>query len=158
MAAKTYNSKDCLQGQRISRLYFRLSGKSSNTSGCESRSSALVPLASFLSLSFMWQHYCRTILICCRDMLVKFKNTELCRLTEQVIFTDPYYSAPMNRHTSPHLDAWAANIRSDAEAKAAAIQLKVGSAISVTMSCHVYVCSFNVLLLPTYSGLLTHWS
>lgn len=58
-------------------------------------------------------------------MLAKFTNTELCRLTEQVIFTDPYYSAPVNRHTSPQLDSWAQEIQNDAEAKAAATRLKV---------------------------------
>ena len=49
----------------------------------------------------------------------------MCRLTEQVIFTDPYYDAPVNRHTSPHLDAWAASLQKDSEAKIAATRLKV---------------------------------
>ena len=55
------------------------------------------------------------------------QNTELCRLTEQVIFTDPYYAAPVNRHTAPHLDAAAAAMREDVQAKQAAAQLKVPS-------------------------------
>lgn len=42
----------------------------------------------------------------------------------QVVFTDPYYAAPHNRHTSPHLDADAAALHSDAEAKAAAASAK----------------------------------
>lgn len=62
-----------------------------------------------------------------RDMGVKFKNTELCRLTEQVIFTDPYYSAPVNRHTSPQLDKWAQDIQNDVQAKASAARLKVNA-------------------------------
>ena len=68
-------------------------------------------------------------------MLVRFKNTELCRLTEQVIFTDPYYNAPVNRHTTPQLDSWAANIQKDAEAKAAAVRLKVGRWGSTAPDC-----------------------
>lgn len=36
------------------------------------------------------QHYCG--------------NVEMCRLTEQVIFTDPYFRSEMNRWTSPQLD------------------------------------------------------
>lgn len=56
--------------------------------------------------------------------MARFQNTEMCRLTEQVIFTDPYYAAPPNRHTSPQLDALAAAFREDAEAKAQATRLK----------------------------------
>ena len=63
----------------------------------------------------------------CRDQVAKFKNTELCRLTEQVIFTDPYYAAPVNRHTSPFLDDVAQQFRQDVAAKAAAAELKVRS-------------------------------
>lgn len=39
----------------------------------------------------------------------------LCRLTEQVVFTDPYYPAPPNRHTTPHLDADVAALRADSD-------------------------------------------
>ena len=65
------------------------------------------------------------LLLFCRDQVAKFKNTELCRLTEQVIFTDPYYAAPVNRHTSPFLDDVAQQFRQDVAAKAAAAELKV---------------------------------
>ena len=47
----------------------------------------------------------------------------------QVIFTDPYYAAPMNRHTSPQLDGLARAFRADAEAKAAVTALKVPPAL-----------------------------
>lgn len=60
----------------------------------------------------------------CRELLVKFTNPDLCALTEQVIFQDPYYSAPLNRWTSPQLDAAAADLRGDVAAKAAAFKLK----------------------------------
>lgn len=60
-----------------------------------------------------------------RALQAKFQNVDICRLTEQVIFTDPYYSAPFNRHTSPHLDDLAAAFQSDAGAKAAITALKV---------------------------------
>ncbi len=50
---------------------------------------------------------------------------DICRLTEQVIFTDPYYSAPVNRHTSPQLDDLADAFQHDVAAKAAITALKV---------------------------------
>ncbi|MCJ1461811.1 hypothetical protein MMC07_000410 [Pseudocyphellaria aurata] len=65
--------------------------------------------------------------VACRNEIARFKNTELCRLTEQVIFTDPYYAAPVNRHTSPQLDDLADAFRNDAPAKAAAACLKLNA-------------------------------
>jgi 5-methylthioribose kinase len=42
----------------------------------------------------------------------------------QVVFTDPYYDAPTNRHTSPQLDEPVAALRRDPAVKAAAIAAK----------------------------------
>eukprot|EP00892_Ulva_mutabilis_P010052 jgi/Ulvmu1/7419/UM036_0079.1 len=53
-----------------------------------------------------------------------FHNSEMCALTEQVIFTDPYHDAPVNRHTSPHLDAAVAALRAEPAVKAAAAAAK----------------------------------
>ena len=39
------------------------------------------------------------------------RNIELCRITEDLIFTDPYRVATLNRRTSPHLDAEQARLR-----------------------------------------------
>jgi 5-methylthioribose kinase len=60
-----------------------------------------------------------------RKQIGEFENNEMCRLTEQVIFTDPYFKAEFNRHTSPQLDEDAAALYNDAEAKAAAANLKL---------------------------------
>ncbi len=43
----------------------------------------------------------------------------------QVIFTDPYYAAQHNRHTSPQLDADVAQLHADVAARVAASRLKV---------------------------------
>ena len=51
-------------------------------------------------------------------------NTALCKITEDLIFTDPYRIAPLNRWTSPELDEVAAAIRSDGELKRAVSVLK----------------------------------
>ena len=67
----------------------------------------------------------KCVLYFCRENVEKFQNPDLCKLTEQVIFTDPYYGAPVNRHTSPQLDAWADFMKHNQEAKIAANRLKV---------------------------------
>jgi 5-methylthioribose kinase len=40
-------------------------------------------------------------------------NVELCDITETLVFTDPYYDAEMNRHTTPQLDGIVADLRRD---------------------------------------------
>ena len=51
-------------------------------------------------------------------------NIELCKITEDLIFTDPYRISERNRWTSPQLDADAAAIRADGALKAAVSELK----------------------------------
>ncbi len=51
-------------------------------------------------------------------------NVELCGITEDLIFTDPYTVCARNRWTSPQLDADAALIREDARLRAAVARLK----------------------------------
>ncbi len=63
----------------------------------------------------------------CRVLAERFRNGDMCRLTEQVIFTDPYHAAPVNSHTTPHLDELVHSLRSDTQAKLAASSLKVYS-------------------------------
>jgi 5-methylthioribose kinase len=52
-------------------------------------------------------------------------NAELCATTEDVIFTGPYFEAPLNRWNRPHLDALAAEMRADTELKLAATEMKL---------------------------------
>ena len=52
-------------------------------------------------------------------------NTDLCRITEDLIFTDPYMVCSRNRWTSPQLDDVAAEIRGDAALKRAVSALKL---------------------------------
>ena len=59
-----------------------------------------------------------------RKNLVKYCSPEMCSLTEQVVFTDPYHAAPINRHTSPQLDADIEALRADVQARVAAAELK----------------------------------
>src|SRR5207244_1810134 len=52
-------------------------------------------------------------------------NHALCKITEDLIFTDPYRSAEQNRWTSPWLDATAAYIRADLDLHVAVSRLKL---------------------------------
>ena len=52
-------------------------------------------------------------------------NHALCKITEDLIFTDPYRVAEQNRWTSPWLDATAAAFREDLDLHAAISQLKL---------------------------------
>jgi 5-methylthioribose kinase len=51
-------------------------------------------------------------------------NTELCKITEDLVFTDPYRIAKLNRWTSPELDETAASFRRDTDLKIAVQRLK----------------------------------
>ncbi len=52
------------------------------------------------------------------------QNTQLCKITEDLVFTDPYWAAPHNRHTTPQLDAQAQTFRQDDVLKNQAQELK----------------------------------
>lgn len=52
-------------------------------------------------------------------------NTALCKITEDLIFTEPYMQAEKNRWTSPYLDRMAADLRDDWEMKIAVSRLKL---------------------------------
>jgi len=52
-------------------------------------------------------------------------NHALCKITEDLIFTDPYRVADQNRWTSPWLDATAAGFREDLDAHVAISRLKL---------------------------------
>ncbi len=51
-------------------------------------------------------------------------NAGLCKITEDLVFTDPYRVATLNRWTSPQLDGVAADFRNDAALKIAVQDLK----------------------------------
>ena len=52
-------------------------------------------------------------------------NHALCKITEDLIFTDPYFQAEQNRWTSPGLDATAASFREDLDLHVAVSRLKL---------------------------------
>ena len=58
------------------------------------------------------------------DLALFAANVDLCAVTEKLVFTDPYYAAPNNRHTAPQLDRLVATLRADSEVKVEAQKLK----------------------------------
>lgn len=70
------------------------------------------------------------------DVALFAGNVELCDITEQLVFTDPYYAAELNRHTAPHLDAVVAELRADQALKIEAQHLKHAFAARAETLCH----------------------
>ncbi|WP_457579780.1 S-methyl-5-thioribose kinase [Ensifer canadensis] len=70
------------------------------------------------------------------DLALFADNVELCDITENLVFSDPYIDAEMNRHTSPHLDGLVEELRRDRDLKVEAQRLKhIFSAKAETL-CH----------------------
>lgn len=51
-------------------------------------------------------------------------NTAMCKITEDLLFDEPYFDAELNRHTSPQLDDLALDLRKDSALKLAVQGLK----------------------------------
>jgi 5-methylthioribose kinase len=51
-------------------------------------------------------------------------NTALCKISEDLIFDEPYFAAPLNRHTRPQLDELAQAVQHDTPLKLAVQELK----------------------------------
>ncbi|HSZ27594.1 MAG TPA: S-methyl-5-thioribose kinase [Chthoniobacterales bacterium] len=75
-------------------------------------------------------------------------NTELCKITEDLVFTDPYRPAKLNRWTSPELDATAASFRRDTELKMAVQRLKFKFLSSAEALIHGDLHSGSVMVTP----------
>ncbi|MCJ8240653.1 S-methyl-5-thioribose kinase [Peteryoungia algae] len=70
------------------------------------------------------------------DVALFCDNVELCDITENLVFSDPYIEATLNRHTTPQLDPLVAELRSDRDLKVEAQRLKhIFSAKAETL-CH----------------------
>jgi 5-methylthioribose kinase len=58
------------------------------------------------------------------DLALFADNVELCDITENLVFSDPYFKAEMNAHTSPQLDGIVAQLRADRDLKVTAQRMK----------------------------------
>lgn len=75
-------------------------------------------------------------------------NTALCKITEDLIFTDPYRMAELNRWTSPQLDAYAARWREDGDLKVAVSRLKLRFLSSAEAMLHGDLHTGSIMLTP----------
>lgn len=69
-------------------------------------------------------------------------NVELCRLTEQVVFSDPYRVSTFNRWTSPYLDDDAKAVREDSVLKLEIAELKSMYVFSHFPGIFITICCY----------------
>jgi 5-methylthioribose kinase len=70
------------------------------------------------------------------DVALFSDNVELCDITENLVFSDPYFEATLNRHTTPQLDPLVAELRSDRDLKVEAQRLKHLFSAKAETLCH----------------------
>jgi 5-methylthioribose kinase len=84
-----------------------------------------------------------------KSMIAAFAgNTALCKITEDLIFTDPYRVAELNRWTSPQLDSYAWRWREDGDLKVAVSRLKLKFLSSAEAMLHGDLHTGSVMLTP----------
>lgn len=70
------------------------------------------------------------------DVALFSDNVELCDITENLVFSDPYFEASLNRHTAPQLDPLVAELRADRDLKVEAQRLKHLFSSKAETLCH----------------------
>ncbi|MGE0241169.1 MAG: S-methyl-5-thioribose kinase [Parvibaculaceae bacterium] len=75
-------------------------------------------------------------------------NVELCKITEDLVFTDPYRVAKLNRWTTPYLDDIAAEFRRDEPLKIAVQRRKLQFLTSAEAMIHGDLHTGSIMLTP----------
>jgi len=75
-------------------------------------------------------------------------NIEMCKITEDLVFTDPYRVAKLNRWTTPYLDDIAAEFRSDAPLKVLVQRRKLQFLTSAEAMIHGDLHTGSIMLTP----------
>jgi 5-methylthioribose kinase len=75
-------------------------------------------------------------------------NSELCKITEDLVFTDPYRIAKLNRWTTPQLDDMALAFRQDGALKTRAQRLKLKFLTSAEALIHGDLHSGSIMATP----------
>lgn len=82
------------------------------------------------------------------DVALFAGNIELCDITENLVFTDPYFDAEMNRHTTPQLDGVVAELRSDHLLKIEAQHMKRAFTAKCETLCHGDLHAGSIMATP----------
>ena len=84
-----------------------------------------------------------------REKIARFStNTNLCKITEDLIFTEPYMIAERNRWTTPQLDGIAAEYRNDVALKMAVSRLKLAFMGNTQALLHGDLHTGSVMITP----------
>jgi 5-methylthioribose kinase len=75
-------------------------------------------------------------------------NTALCKITEDLVFTDPYREAPLNRWTRPYLDGRKKEFERDSALKVAAQALKLKFMTSAEALIHGDLHTGSIMVTP----------
>jgi 5-methylthioribose kinase len=75
-------------------------------------------------------------------------NSAMCKISEDLIFDEPYFNAPLNRHTRPQLDALAETLRRDTPLKLAVQELKAHFLSDAEALLHGDLHTGSVLVTP----------
>ncbi|AKI00743.1 5'-methylthioribose kinase [Hoeflea sp. IMCC20628] len=81
-------------------------------------------------------------------------NVELCDITETLVFTDPYYDAEMNRHTTPQLDGIVADLRRDEALKVEVQHMKRAFTSRGETMCHGDLHAGSIMVTETESRII----
>jgi 5-methylthioribose kinase len=81
------------------------------------------------------------------DVALFSGNVELCDISENLVFSDPYFEAKLNRHT-PHLTPLVMELRADRDLKVAAQRLKHAFSAKSETLCHGDMHTGSVMVTP----------
>ncbi|MES0210722.1 S-methyl-5-thioribose kinase [Mesorhizobium sp. M0028] len=88
------------------------------------------------------------------DLALFADNVELCDITENLVFSDPYFDAKMNRHTSPQLDGIVAELRADRDLKVEAQRMKHHFAANAETLLHGDLHSGSIMVTDTETRMI----
>ncbi|RWN62486.1 MAG: S-methyl-5-thioribose kinase [Mesorhizobium sp.] len=88
------------------------------------------------------------------DLALFADNVALCDITENLVFSDPYFDAKMNRHTSPQLDSIVAELRADRDLKVEAQRLKHIFAANAETLLHGDLHSGSIMVTETETRMI----
>ena len=82
------------------------------------------------------------------DVALFAGNVELCDITENLVFTDPWFDAAMNRFTTPQLDGVVASLRADERLKVEVQHLKRAFTARSETLCHGDLHAGSIMATP----------